>query len=196
MTTPATAPTPLGRIKSGTSTAITANALTDASRTFDKWMIGEELVIGTTTSRSFTVVGVSADSKTLQTDPADGSMLDVASAQASPYAGLLRFDKITAGPRALLVFDEHASAAGVLNDKSAMVIDPTAAVVLLNEQASTSTTTTPAAGGNIIRDTPLALMWRMARGGRIVDGPDEVHKAVIARRILRSFSEGDGWRFT
>ncbi len=154
-----TAPTPLGRIKSGTSTAISANALTDASRTFDKWMIGEELVIGTTTSRSFTVVAVSTDGKTLQTDPADGSMLDVATGQASAYSGMLRFDKITAGPRALLVFDEHASAAGVLNDKSAMVIDPTAAVVLLNEQASVSTTTTPAAGANIIRDTPLALTY-------------------------------------
>jgi alkylation response protein AidB-like acyl-CoA dehydrogenase len=34
------------------------------------------------------------------------------------------------------------------------------------------------------------------RGGRIYDGPDEVHKAVVARRILRSFAEGDGWRFT
>jgi alkylation response protein AidB-like acyl-CoA dehydrogenase len=45
-------------------------------------------------------------------------------------------------------------------------------------------------------DTPLALMWRMARGGRIYDGPDEVHKSVVARRILKSFAEGDGWRFT
>ena len=45
-------------------------------------------------------------------------------------------------------------------------------------------------------DTPLALMWRMARGGRVYDGPDEVHKAVVARRILKSFAAGDGWRFT
>jgi acyl-CoA dehydrogenase len=45
-------------------------------------------------------------------------------------------------------------------------------------------------------DTPLALMWRHARGGRIYDGPDEVHKAVVARRILRAFEKGDGWRFT
>src|SRR3954447_24894161 len=45
-------------------------------------------------------------------------------------------------------------------------------------------------------DTPLALMWRMARGGRVYDGPDEVHKAVVARRILRSFAEGDGWGVT
>ncbi len=51
-------------------------------------------------------------------------------------------------------------------------------------------------GLGLTDDTPLALMWRMARGGRIYDGPDEVHKAVVARRILRAFSEGDGWRFT
>ena len=51
-------------------------------------------------------------------------------------------------------------------------------------------------GLGLTDDTPLALMWRMARGGRIYDGPDEVHKAVVARRILRTFAEGDGWRFT
>src|SRR5690348_8201149 len=51
-------------------------------------------------------------------------------------------------------------------------------------------------GLGLTDDTPLALMWRMARGGRVYDGPDEVHKAVVARRILRSFEEGNGWRFT
>ena len=51
-------------------------------------------------------------------------------------------------------------------------------------------------GLGLTEDTPLAHMWRMARAGRIYDGPDEVHKAVVARRILRSFAEGDGWRFT
>ena len=51
-------------------------------------------------------------------------------------------------------------------------------------------------GLGLTDDTPLALMWRMARGGRVYDGPDEVHKTVVARRILRSFAEGDGWRFT
>ena len=45
-------------------------------------------------------------------------------------------------------------------------------------------------------DTPLALMWRMARGGRIYDGPDEVHRMVVSRRILRAFAEGEGWRFS
>jgi acyl-CoA dehydrogenase len=34
-------------------------------------------------------------------------------------------------------------------------------------------------------DTPLALMWRSLRMLRIADGPDEVHKMVIALRELR-----------
>jgi acyl-CoA dehydrogenase len=33
-------------------------------------------------------------------------------------------------------------------------------------------------------DTPLAWMWRFSRMLRIADGPDEVHKMVIARREL------------
>jgi len=43
--------------------------------------------------------------------------------------------------------------------------------------------------------TPLASMALAARGGRIYDGPDEVHRMVVSRRILRAFAEGDGWRF-
>ncbi len=44
-------------------------------------------------------------------------------------------------------------------------------------------------------ETPLAQMLGHARAGRIYDGPDEVHRMVVARRILRSFADGDGWRF-
>ena len=33
-------------------------------------------------------------------------------------------------------------------------------------------------------DTPLAAMWRFSRMLRVADGPDEVHKMVIARREL------------
>jgi alkylation response protein AidB-like acyl-CoA dehydrogenase len=44
-------------------------------------------------------------------------------------------------------------------------------------------------------ETPLAQMLAHARAGRIYDGPDEVHRMVVARRILRSFADGDGWRF-
>ena len=45
-------------------------------------------------------------------------------------------------------------------------------------------------------ETPLAHMAMMARGGRIYDGPDEVHRQVVARRILKAFASGDGWHFT
>jgi len=37
-------------------------------------------------------------------------------------------------------------------------------------------------------DTPVAAMWRYGRALRIADGPDEVHKMVIARRELRRFA--------
>lgn len=37
-------------------------------------------------------------------------------------------------------------------------------------------------------DTPVAAMWRNGRSLRIADGPDEVHKMVIARRELRRFA--------
>lgn len=36
-------------------------------------------------------------------------------------------------------------------------------------------------------DTPLAGLWRQGRWLRIADGPDEVHKMVIAMRELNRF---------
>jgi alkylation response protein AidB-like acyl-CoA dehydrogenase len=44
-------------------------------------------------------------------------------------------------------------------------------------------------------DTPLASMAIHARGGRIYDGPDEVHRMVVSRRILKIFAEGGEWQF-
>jgi len=44
-------------------------------------------------------------------------------------------------------------------------------------------------------ETPLATMLSMARGARIYDGPDEVHRMVVARRILKAFDDGEVWRF-
>jgi len=40
-------------------------------------------------------------------------------------------------------------------------------------------------------ETPLAHMAMMAR-----DGPDEVHRQVVAKRILKAFSTGDGFTFS
>jgi acyl-CoA dehydrogenase len=37
-------------------------------------------------------------------------------------------------------------------------------------------------------DTPIAAMWRNGRSLRIADGPDEVHKMVIARRELKKYA--------
>ena len=45
-------------------------------------------------------------------------------------------------------------------------------------------------------ETPLAHMAMMARGGRIYDGPDEVHRQVVAKRILKAFASGAGWQFS
>ncbi len=44
-------------------------------------------------------------------------------------------------------------------------------------------------------DSPLSQMYLAARFARIYDGPDEVHRMVVARRILKSYERGDGWRF-
>ncbi len=44
-------------------------------------------------------------------------------------------------------------------------------------------------------DTPLESMYRQARSARIYDGPDEVHRMVVARRVLRTYRDGPGWEF-
>jgi acyl-CoA dehydrogenase len=44
--------------------------------------------------------------------------------------------------------------------------------------------------------TPLAAMATHARAGRIYDGPDEVHRMVVSRRILKEFESGSTWRFS
>ncbi|HEU4739543.1 MAG TPA: acyl-CoA dehydrogenase family protein [Solirubrobacterales bacterium] len=38
-------------------------------------------------------------------------------------------------------------------------------------------------------DTPLAIMWRFSRMLRLADGPDEVHKMVLARRELNRWAK-------
>jgi acyl-CoA dehydrogenase len=45
-------------------------------------------------------------------------------------------------------------------------------------------------------ETPLAEMYANARAARIYDGPDEVHRMVVSRRILKKFEEGGVWRFS
>jgi acyl-CoA dehydrogenase len=43
-------------------------------------------------------------------------------------------------------------------------------------------------GLGITDDTLLSFWYRHERGARIYDGPDEVHKTVLAKRILKNFA--------
>jgi acyl-CoA dehydrogenase len=47
----------------------------------------------------------------------------------------------------------------------------------------------------IANDFPLAGMYLAARSLRIADGPDEVHKILIAKNVLRRWDAGEGWDF-
>jgi acyl-CoA dehydrogenase len=40
-------------------------------------------------------------------------------------------------------------------------------------------------------DMPLEQMYRWARAARLYDGPDEVHRQTVARRILREYEPRD-----
>ncbi|HEY1448714.1 MAG TPA: acyl-CoA dehydrogenase family protein [Caulobacteraceae bacterium] len=44
-------------------------------------------------------------------------------------------------------------------------------------------------------DLPLAGMYLGARTLRIADGPDEVHRILIARNVLSRFATGETWDF-
>ncbi|MDP7577192.1 MAG: acyl-CoA dehydrogenase family protein [Pseudomonadales bacterium] len=44
-------------------------------------------------------------------------------------------------------------------------------------------------------DTPLAGMYLGARTLRIADGPDEVHRILIAKNVLKHYHQGQTWDF-
>jgi acyl-CoA dehydrogenase len=39
-------------------------------------------------------------------------------------------------------------------------------------------------------DTVLSWFYRQERAARIYDGPDEVHKVVVTKRILKEYERG------
>ncbi|HEX3125743.1 MAG TPA: acyl-CoA dehydrogenase family protein [Thermoanaerobaculia bacterium] len=47
-------------------------------------------------------------------------------------------------------------------------------------------------GYGLLDELPLAFWWRHERASRIYDGPDEVHKTSVARRILARYGMGRG----
>jgi acyl-CoA dehydrogenase len=44
-------------------------------------------------------------------------------------------------------------------------------------------------------DLPLANMYLGARTLRLADGPDEVHRILIAKNVLRRYHAGETWDF-
>lgn len=48
-------------------------------------------------------------------------------------------------------------------------------------------------GLGLTSDTPLEFMYREARYARIYDGPDEVHRMTVARRLLKDPCNGTPW---
>jgi acyl-CoA dehydrogenase len=44
-------------------------------------------------------------------------------------------------------------------------------------------------------DLPLWAMYQGARTLRLADGPDEVHRILIAKNILKRYHSGQGWDF-
>jgi acyl-CoA dehydrogenase len=44
-------------------------------------------------------------------------------------------------------------------------------------------------------DLPLAGMYQGARTLRLADGPDEVHRILIAKNIMKQYRGGEGWDF-
>ena len=44
-------------------------------------------------------------------------------------------------------------------------------------------------------DLPLAQMYLAARTLRLADGPDEVHRILVAKNVLGQYAKGEGWDF-
>jgi acyl-CoA dehydrogenase len=47
----------------------------------------------------------------------------------------------------------------------------------------------------VTSETPLEGMYRGARSLRLADGPDEVHRILIAKNVLKRYHNGESWDF-
>jgi acyl-CoA dehydrogenase len=50
-------------------------------------------------------------------------------------------------------------------------------------------------GAGVTNDLPLSAMYLRARALRLADGPDEVHRILIAKNVLRHYRGGETWDF-
>jgi acyl-CoA dehydrogenase len=50
-------------------------------------------------------------------------------------------------------------------------------------------------GAGVSNDLPLGQMYLTARVLRLADGPDEVHKILMAKNILHRYEDGGSWNF-
>jgi alkylation response protein AidB-like acyl-CoA dehydrogenase len=50
-------------------------------------------------------------------------------------------------------------------------------------------------GGGVTSDFGLARVYASVRTLRLADGPDEVHKILIAKNVLKRWHAGEGWDF-
>ncbi|HEX2832542.1 MAG TPA: Ig-like domain-containing protein [Thermoanaerobaculia bacterium] len=151
--------TNIGWVGSGTSSALTSDSLTDATRTFDRLSIGEELVLAGNDAQTFTIIEVSADRKTLLTDPADGDLLAAAGSGTIAYTGLLRFDAVTVGARALLRLDDSFAIGQDVDDRTKITVEPTGAVLLRSDKPSVTVTSTPAPGAEVRQSTNISFNY-------------------------------------
>ncbi len=77
----------------------------------------------------------------------------------TPLSGTLVFDRVTLGARALLRADDSIEIGGVVDDKNAATIDPTAVLVLKGELPTITATTTPVAGSALIQASTLNVNY-------------------------------------
>ncbi len=50
-------------------------------------------------------------------------------------------------------------------------------------------------GAGLSNDLPLGRMYLAARVRQLADGPDEVHRILMAKNILREYESGNTWDF-
>ena len=50
-------------------------------------------------------------------------------------------------------------------------------------------------GAGVTNDLPLSTMYLRARALRIADGPDEVHRILVAKNVFRHYEAGQTWDF-